>query len=328
MIDFAHYVVAVVLSGLVAVNMIMSLLDATTQMKYICSSYSKDAFVIGAKTLDWFQFFTGLATLILVYEKVDANCTDADDKGKKANGNSPGDGEGTEAAALQTDAAAVPDASSTDTATKDESLTIDESAKIIAVAIVTFVILATNVGLNGTVCKENTCLSREAMDLYATGQNGAPFLDQVKGMTMTDTTNDGGWCSDISPHYFVAPANACQEELERACPAYTYSSAQPYLCNIFACSDIVPGNQARYNQSMISLALQLVICGYLFATQKPHTKPDNPQTGSAAVAQYPGGRSSNSTGDSDIPISGGLLHPRAAAVHRRTRLKPSPRLQF
>lgn len=310
MVDFAHYVVAVVLTGLVAVNMIMSLLDATTQMKYICSSYSKNAFVIGAKTLDWFQFFTGLATLILVYEKVDA-------KGEKADGKAEEDASG-QATNVSTSA----------DASEDEALTIDESAKIIAVAIVTFVILAANVGLNGTVCKENTCLSREAMDLYATGKNGAPFLDQVKGMTMADTTDGGGWCSEISPHYFVAPANACQEELERACPKYTYSSAQPYLCNIFACSDIVPGNQARYNQSMISLALQLVICGYLFATQKPHTEPENPQIGPAAEAQYSGGRSLNSTGDSNIPSSGGLFHPRAPAVHRRTRLRPSPRLQF
>ena len=227
--DPAPYFSVVLALGLVGVNVLWSFINVVTKTKYVCALASSDRYIVASRVLDWCQCLSALATIAIVYIYVFPKRS-------------------------------APDALQHTAAVKAGS----KQTRVMSVLVFTFFTLAFTVAANNSVCRSIGCVTDEAVEL-AKSTNRAPYINEVQKMFGGVITS---MCSSrISATYFTEPTNTCPEKLEIICPGINPASVQPYRCLVYACNNQVAGNQGYYFQGVATLAVQLLICAYVYLAE-------------------------------------------------------------
>lgn len=161
---------------------------------------------------------------------------------------------------------------------------------------------------HGIVCKPSSgkCVSSEAAQQAATGVNTYGYSTETSSMIGDTSPGSVYACGNrITPDYFTDPHNSCPAAINTYCNGASDPSG-PYRCMVYACNNIVPGNERRYVMSMLGLVMQVILCLFLVielnnkSTEEPANAPETPSPGNS------------NTGAADSTVVPNLLFPRAS----------------
>lgn len=180
--------------------------------------------------------------------------------------------------------------------------------RVYAFAAVSVLLLLFVVVAHGIVCKPSSgkCVSSEAAQQAATGVNTYGYSTETVSMIGDTEPLKIYACGNIiTPDYFTDPHNSCPAAINQYCGKPDDPSGA-YRCMVYACNNIVPGNERRYVMSMLGLVMQVILCLFLVIelNNKIREKPvDDPETPS---------QGNSDTGAADSTGPPGLLFPRAS----------------
>ena len=125
---------------------------------------------------------------------------------------------------------------------------------------VTALVFLTTVITTASVCSSNRCITSDAASDAMHGVDTDLFTRQVDhmiGLQTAKTTSTYTCNGHLDPWTFQSPSNYCESFIRGECgnSAGVITSER---CLVFACSNLVPGDVARYTISMICMVLQML----------------------------------------------------------------------
>ena len=278
-----YLTIAIYLSGGSFVGGLWALVEVASSVKYVCPTSDNNDSVVTSMWLDTSRFATSFLAVCLSLYRV---C-------------------------------------GTDTKKRDRACAVASEISAAVTTVLLFTLLITT----GTVCSDTKCLTTSAAnDCTSSSSSCSEFTTQVENMLQVENDIDA-LCK--TPDVWQVSVNYCPQQISVNCfsAGEDSSSPQPYTsaeqCNVYACSNLVPGAIERYvvgvSCMVLSVAAFIALC--VLERQLPAESDAHASSPRDSDTTEPPSGESQTTG----PEAAGMKQPMIATSLRQRRASgPGP----